>query len=104
MATATRSQVKKLLDAIPIDPLRPHANLRQVLANRQDSFTMRDVSALESLTSNAYKREFPLTDKLLRPAFKPSYYDDVQRAMRGPQTPTSPFHFITKYFRWTSGP
>lgn len=97
---ATRSQVTKLIERVPLDSLRPHANFRQALQASQDRLSARDVGALQALTDDVYRSKYPISDKLRRPVFNPNYYDNVVRAMRGSQEPTGAFHFITKYFRW----
>lgn len=57
----TRSTVTRLISAIPVDTLRPHANFGATLTSRIDSFTQADVAALQNLTSNRYKQQVMTT-------------------------------------------
>jgi hypothetical protein len=54
---ATRSQVVRLIEKIPVDHLRPHANFQQNLMQRLDQFSARDVSALEAIVADKFKIE-----------------------------------------------
>ena len=54
---ATRSQVVRLIEKVPLDHLRPHANLQQNLMKRLDIFSARDVAALEAIMADKFKVE-----------------------------------------------
>lgn len=85
------------LERWPKDALRPDCQLQDVLAKRLDASNLvpfaqaslgpaekqaaefKQVNALYTLLENRYQTKYKLSDKMMKPKFNPTYYEDVMR-------------------------
>ncbi|KAK9476284.1 hypothetical protein V1514DRAFT_337399 [Lipomyces japonicus] len=79
--------LKRPIDIIPV--LRQQLELRQKGEDKGLQKLDLQVKLMDELLNNTYKTRYPLTDKLLRPAGKPDYYQALQEEIKqGSGTPT----------------
>ncbi|KAK0738172.1 hypothetical protein B0T18DRAFT_433027 [Schizothecium vesticola] len=80
------SSIQRALERWPKDLLRPEVQLREVLARRLQSATAADelsqARPLFALLDNQYAKKYQLSDRIMKPKFNPTYYEEILDEVR----------------------
>ncbi|KII84110.1 hypothetical protein PLICRDRAFT_95471 [Plicaturopsis crispa FD-325 SS-3] len=76
-ASALRQRLSKTASSWPVDPFRPHLQLKNFLESlaSHPNLTPRAVEASEVLSRNAIQQKYSLSKKMMQPASMPHHYE-----------------------------
>ncbi|KAE9406096.1 hypothetical protein BT96DRAFT_852019 [Gymnopus androsaceus JB14] len=87
--TKLAQQLSSIAGQWPKDPFRPHLLLPTFLQSlsKHPKLTPEAVQAVQALKNNRAKKEYPLSDTIMKPASKPLHYvrlvDGLQKSSQG---------------------
>ncbi|KAF8477279.1 hypothetical protein BDZ91DRAFT_708977 [Kalaharituber pfeilii] len=92
-ATKLHTTLHRIANKWPVDPLRTELSFNNFLRARAatlesnpnakfgNSDMQAQVKALEGLVENSWLKKYPITDRTLKPASKPEYYEKLRKEL-----------------------
>ncbi|KAF7313313.1 hypothetical protein HMN09_00309900 [Mycena chlorophos] len=93
MTTKLAVEMARIASACPVDPLRPHIQLKTLLNSlaAHPRLTPGAVNAAQRLERNEMQQKYALSERILRPASVPLHYEKlvegVEKSMQGIKRP-----------------